>query len=372
MAPPPTSSNSAPAPDAETSGHDDTAVESPSAVATPVAVRQAESLHDARRRRRRGLIAAAVAVVLLAALIVGQLTQQPASTTLARPAPTGPPSIPFAPISGQPVTAGVVAGPPLGLLAPREAVVLANGNIAVADEGNKRLVIADGSGHLLRAVRNGATALQDPYAVATNGNVVYLLDAGRGSIDRFDLDGRFQREILLNPTMLSDARGMSAARDGSLYVANPRTNTIIIVAPNGHMEKQLHTPNGPTQGQIDQPSDVVPGANGVFYVLDNQNKRIEALSATFGFVGQWPAPYSDTFHSVHLLSLPDGRIMASDPSGNLLLYPLGTGAPTSYPLRGQTGVLGHVEPLGLSFMSRNEILVTDGGGNRLLRVQIPA
>jgi hypothetical protein len=99
------------------------------------------------------------------------------------------------------------------------------------------------------------------------------------------------------------------------------------------------------------------------------NNRIKAMTPTGAFIAQWPAPPSDTLHSVHVLPLHGGRMLASDPtSGALLLYRPGGGVPVRMPLSVPGPAAGSVQPLGLSLGSGGNVLVTDGNGNRVLLV----
>jgi hypothetical protein len=267
-----------------------------------------------------------------------------------------------------------VLGTPARLVQAHEAVFLPQrtaGQIAVADTGNRRLAILDVTGHLLKSVRTGA--LQEPYAVVASSHALFVLDAGRGSIERYDLAGRFEREIISNPPLLANARGMALGPDGTLYVANPRSNSVVLVSTGGHIVRQLTSPLGAGPDQFNQPSDVAVSPDDTVYVLDNMNNRIKVLSATGAFIAQWPAPPSDTLHSVHVLPLRGGRLLASDPfAGALLLYRPGGGVPVRVPLSVPLSMPGRgagaVQPLGLALGPSGNVLVTDGHGNRVLLV----
>jgi DNA-binding beta-propeller fold protein YncE len=320
-----------------------------------------------RARVLRGLIAAALALTLLGLSIDRLLAPAAPSST---PAP-GPTAVPLAPLSGPSMIATVVLGTPARLSQPREAVALPHGQIAVADTGNRRLAILDATGHLLKSVRTGA--LQEPYAVVASTHALFVLDAGRGSIERYDLAGRFDREIISNPLLLANARGMALGPDGTLYVANPRSNSVVLLSTGGHIVRQLTSPLGAGPDQFNQPSDVAVSPNDTVYVLDDMNNRIKAMTPTGAFIAQWPAPPSDTLHSVHVLPLRGGRMLASDPSsGVLLLYRPGGGVPVRVPLSVPRSATGSVQPLGLSLGPGGNVLVTDGHGNRVLIVSSAA
>ena len=313
----------------------------------------------------RGLIAAALALILLG-VSIDHLRAPAAPSTSSTPAPA-PTAVPFAPLSGPSMMATAALGTPAGLVQPHEAVLLPHGQIAVADTGNRRLAILDATGHLLKSVRTGA--LQEPYAVVTSTHALFVLDAGRGSIERYDLAGRFEREIISNPLLLADARGMALGPDGTLYVANPRTNSVVLLSTDGHIIRQLTSPLGAGPDQFNQPSDVAVSANDTVYVLDDINNRIKAMTPTGAFRAHWPAPASDTLYSVHVLPLRGGRVLASDPvAGALLLYRPGAGVPVRVPLGVPGPAHGSVQPLGLSLGPSGNVLVTDGTGNRVLLV----
>ena len=327
----------------------------------------------ARDRRRRGLLAAALAVILLL-FALSRLVGGSGSTASAPPPPTTAPpptTIPFIVANRPPITATAVLGVDAKLKGPREAVELPGGRIAVADTDNSRVAILDNKGKLVTSITTAAAAFQQPFALATRGHNLYVLDAMRGAIEQFDASGHFIRELVHNVALLQDGRGLAVNQRGQLYVVNPRSNAIVVFSPDGKVVKQMTTPlgNGPTQ--YNQPSDIAVARDDSLYIYDNINTRIKKAKASGSFITQMQAPPSDTFHSVHVLPLPDGRLVASDPGGSLLVYPATEGAPIRLPLRVAGQPLGPVSPLGLSLLSNGNILVTDDADNRLLVVPSP-
>lgn len=322
----------------------------------------------------RYVVAAIVAVILIVIALGHMLgvgsSPQAAPTATAPPAPTTPPNQ-FNPASGPPAQVVRVLGQAAGLSGPREAVPLPGGQFLVADTGHSRLAVLDASGRLVRSDHGGATPLQEPYALAATASHLYVLDAKNEAIEQYSPSGHFQKELVHDPA-LQDGRGLAAGPNGDLYVANPLLNSIVVVSPNGAITQKLSSSLGAGSGQFNQPSDVAAGPDGTLYVLDNQNQRIDVMKSSGAFIRSWPAPQSDTLHSVHLLVLRDGRLLASDPSGGLVIYKVGEQSPTRLPLGGAGQAVGSVQPLGLALLPGNNILVTDGGGNRLLVVTVPA
>jgi len=325
-----------------------------------------------RARRQRGLFAAILAVILLLFALSRLLGTSTVSAPAAPTAVSAPTAVQLAVIGGAPITATTVLGVDAKLKGPREAIQLPNGRIAVADADNNRLAILDSKGNLVTSIQNAAVALAQPFALATHGNNLYVLDAVRGAIEQYDTSGHFIREIIHNPALLQDARGMAVNKSGLIYAANPRSNAIVVFSSDGKLVTQMTSQLGSGPAQYNQPSDIAVAPDFSLYLYDDANTRIKKEKASGYFVRQWNAPASDTIHSVHLLPLNDGRLLASDPNGGaLLVYPRQGGMPTRLPLRIAGQSLSPIQPLGLSRMSNGNILVTDGMGNRLLVVTAP-
>ncbi len=333
-----------------------------------VGTTRATTSSTARGRQRRGIFAGVLAVIVLLFALSRFVGGATSSAPTAVPLPT---PVPFAVVNGAPITATAVLGVDAGLKEPREAVELPNGRIAVADTDNGRLAILDNKGGLVASITKAATAFQQPFALATNGRDLYVLDATRGAIERFDTGGHFVREIAHDSVLLQDARGLSVNRSGLLYVANPRANAVITFSPDGKVVKQMTSPLGDGPITYNQPSDIAVAHDYSLYIYDDGNTRIKKEKSSGYFVTQLQAPPSDTLHSVHVLPLLDGRLVASDPTGALVVYPATGGTPTRRPLRVPGQPLSPVSPLGLSRLSDGAILVSDDTGNRLLVVRLP-
>jgi DNA-binding beta-propeller fold protein YncE len=310
-------------------------------------------------------------LVLIALLRLLPITSSSPSALHASAPATSPPVPAALPqIAETRIATTRVLGAAAGLRAPQEAVQLPNGDIAVADTGNNRLAILDSHGHRVRVVTSSNSPLQQPFALAAGGSSLYVLDSQRGAIEVFDMLGRFQRQLIAGPTLVK-ARGLARGPDGLLYAANPSSNSLIVVSPRGTITRTITTVPGSGRGELNQPSDIALGLDGTVYVMDNVNNRITAMRPIGAPTDERPAPASTTVTSVHVLALSDGRLLASDPSGSLLLYPRGAGAPIRILLRlpGQGGT--GITPLGLSLLGNGKVLVTDSGGNRLLVLGVP-
>jgi DNA-binding beta-propeller fold protein YncE len=301
----------------------------------------------------------------------GQAAPAPPPPAIPTPTPVPPPAAtqPAATTGSSPPGTIVrevrVLGEQAGLLAPQEAVQLRNGAIAVVDTGHKRLVFLDAHGKLLKSVTAGSSPLREPYAVVAAGRALYVLDSEGDTIDRFDAQGRFRGVVLHDPA-LHLARGIALGPKGTLLVANPSTDNVLTMSRSGTILHIIGGTIGAGPNQLDQPSDVATGINGSIYVLDNNNRRVQVVTAAGAFSGQRPAPPSSTLASAHVLPLPDGRLIVSDPTGSLLVYPPHGSSATRIVLRVKGDPSSPISPLGLSLTSQRTVLVTDTTGNRLL------
>jgi glucose/arabinose dehydrogenase len=289
----------------------------------------------------------------------------PTPTPLPRSAKTQPAAT-TGPTSQQSIVRQVrVLGEGAGLLAPQEAVPLRNGDIAVVDTGHKRIVFLDAHGKLLKSVTAGASPLQAPFAAAVAGGMLYVLDSERDTIERFDAQGQYRSTVIHDPA-LHHSRGLSLGRNGTLLVANPASNSVLTLSTHGDILHTLASSVGTGPTKLDQPSDVAFGHDGSIYILDNNNRRVQIVNAAGSFSGQRPAPPSSTIASAHVLPLPDGRLVVSDPTGSLLLYPPNGGSATRIVLRVKGDPSARISPLGLALTTKGSVLVTDTMGNRIL------
>ncbi len=358
----------------------------------------------ARQRQIRAVVAGLLALILLA-VVVFQLMHNPAAPTAATlPSPSpqaspsaanghratpvilGPPRATTAPLATtppRPTTAPqlTTSGPPLAVLAvlgtgaglsdPREAVALPNGLIAVADAGHRRLALLNGAGTLVRSVTTrGGLPLQGAQAVTAGDRYIYLLDGGRGAIERYTLAGDYVDEVRHQPGLIGLASDITIAPN-TLYVASPRANGVALISLHGNLKQQLSSPVGAGPTQFNRPSAVAVARQGRMYVVDSLNNRIKILARDGPLLRQLATVPSDAAHVAHVLPFPSGRLLVSDPTGVLLIYPANGGAPRRLPLRLGASVLTGVRPQGLFALPNNRILVTDSAGNRLLVVQAP-
>jgi len=272
-------------------------------------------------------------------------------------------------ISAEHVFGGGAAGTPL-FVQPQEAVAGPGGTIYVADTGNKRVVVLNRAGKLLRSITSGFNgALQAPFSLAiTPQGHLFVLDSDAGQIIEYDAKGTALRAS--NTALgIVHARGIAVDSAGHILVADPASNAVLTLNSDLTLLKQLSnaTPGG--AHLFDQPSAVAAGPGGVMYIVDSQNSRLERFSSGGLLQQTWQLAVSDTVHSPHVLPLADGRVLVSDPQGGkLLLFDSATNQVWSHSL-----IPGgpSLEPLGVALVGQSKALITCNGSGQILEIAIP-
>ena len=322
--------------------------------------------------QQRGLLAALLAIALVV-IVLAQMLRGGSSTPAALPTavPVVAPAGALAAQSGAPLQAVAVvpAGGAGHLSEPHEAVVGPGGAIYVADPAAHAVVVYSAQGAYLRSLVKGGEALKSPYALAVGGGALYVLDSDMGHILVYSGAANSYTRAIGTSGQLGLGRGIARGAAGALYVANPARNSIVVYDAGGKLLNERSLPLGAALGQYNQPAHVAVGPDGSVLVLDNVNQRVEKFDKAWTPLGQWPAPASDTLHSVRLLVLDATHFVATDPDGGLLFYDTTTNPATitRHGLSGASAVL----PLGVTRADKGHLLVTDSRGRAVWRVALP-
>jgi len=317
-----------------------------------------------RRREVRGWAAVLVGLLLLA-LAIRSMNVVQGKTAVGILVRTTPP--PAGSVrDGEPIPIVAVLGTGAGLSAPRAALALPSGEIAVADTGAARVTLLDGAGRLLRHIVFGSAPLAQPYALLQDGPDFDVLEAQSGTIDQFDRAGRFVRRVAQDRA-LQLGRGLAADSGGRFYVPNPLTNAILVLAWDGTIVRRLHSALTDRPGSFNQVGGVAVGRGGTFYVFDSFNRRVEALTAGGGYLAQWPVPAADTLNPIQILPLSGGGMLTVDPTGALLFGEAHGGMVVRHQLllAGQPLRFASALLTGLSRMPDGRLRVTDRQSSRL-------
>lgn len=177
------------------------------------------------------------------------------------------------------------AAAPLGFYGPRGVVVDAQGNVYIADTGNKRIVVTDTEGNFKYQWGSFGASLgqfNEPIGLALDGQGnLYVGDTWNGRIQVFgpDAEGR----ISPIPIVTWNVAGwqantyydpfLAASQSGQLYVSVPSRDTVLYANLRGDVLLRWGG-NGTDTASMVLPSGVAVDNEGAIYVVDFGNARV--------------------------------------------------------------------------------------------------
>ncbi|MCA9948530.1 MAG: hypothetical protein KDE48_02705 [Anaerolineales bacterium] len=222
-----------------------------------------------------------------------------------------------------------------------------NGNVYVADTGNKRIQKFDSDGNYLLqwgSAGSGDGQFSSPIGIIVDsvGNV-YVADYAR--IQKFDSNGNF----LLKWGNYGSGNGefdnskyLAVDSADNIYVADVGNNRIQQFDSSGNFLNTWNTPNNDEDGILSAPLGVSTDSQENVYVVDAGNDRIQKFDRQGNFVLKWGSGGSgdgqftnpayiaiDSADNVYVTDPGLDRIQKFDSNGNFLLkwdvpgYPYG-------------------------------------------------
>ncbi len=243
----------------------------------------------------------------------------------------------------------------------------------------------------------GNLAGPDDLLLAPDGSI-YISDVVQGEILRYETGGGFQPVA----AGLDEPEGMVFLPDGSLVVAEQGRNRLVRINPGGGPPTQfllLHNSTGQPGVDgiaLDQhppgpASIIIPDSpNGVVLRAGLDGKTVTETARGFARpTGAWVEPDGSilvveengnaldrilpTGEVEKLASLPTPDDVIEDADGNIFVNTMGDGA--IHLIRADTGldailVSGLSDPQGIIFDAQGNLIVTDAGHHRLIRIVI--
>lgn len=167
----------------------------------------------------------------------------------------------------------------------RDVAVDSQGNIYVASSGDGMIRKYDAKGALL-ASWGGPSVFKELFGVVIDRNdTVYALDAGVGSLLRFDTAGQPKGEPIAELAYFP--RGLALAPNGEILIADTGGQRLVRINPADGTVVSAYGQPGEETADGPEPVDVVMRANGESYAYDARNNRIQRFGADGGVLSQW-------------------------------------------------------------------------------------
>lgn len=274
------------------------------------------------------------------------------------------------------------------LMGPRGIAVGPDGYVYVADAGNHRVqkFTADGEfvttwgQHSLVDEEGGVLrGFNEPWgvAVAPDGSV-YVADTWNHRIQHFDAEGTllgawgsFGQYAVDDPFgegKFYGPRGVVVSDEGLVYVTDTGNKRVQVFDADGMFAFQWGG-GGVMEGNLDEPVGIALDDEGQVYVADTWNRRVQVFDADGNFVRQWPIEGWDTGlpeEKPYLAVDGEGYVYVTDPGHYRVLVFDETG---EYVLSfGQYGddERSFTLPTGVAVAEDGSIYVTDAQAGRVL------
>lgn len=203
-------------------------------------------------------------------------------------------------------------------LEPRDVAVLSNGNLVVADTGNRRVQIFDPQYRHMQNLTGDDLPFEEPLAVAVNSrNEIFVLDSALQWIYQFDAQGSYLSRFGGPAAQLFHPRGLAIFADDTIAVADTGSAQIKLFTPNGDQVGSIGS-IGTAPGNLNEPTDVLRDSQGAYLVAEAETDRIQRLDAAGQPLNQWAIPPAFAFNGPHLAFAPDDSIFVTESQSSTL------------------------------------------------------
>jgi outer membrane protein assembly factor BamB len=202
----------------------------------------------------------------------------------------------------------------------------ADGNIYVADFGNRRVQVFDSDRRFVRewgSFGSGNGQFVNPYGIAVDADAnVYVSDYGREDVQKFAPDGTWLLTFGGHGTeegQLSYQAGVTAAPDGSIWVGDFGNGRVQQFSPDGTY-LSMWTGDA-SSGRLMTPGAIAIDPEGDLYITDTESHRIvlrdanggpsAVIEGRAGAPGQLSAPVGialDAAGDIYVSNAENGRV----------------------------------------------------------------
>lgn len=219
-------------------------------------------------------------------------------------------------------------------------VAVYHGRIFVSDSAGSAVVAFDIPGQrAFRIGESGDGALRMPLGLDVDGKGnLYVVDGSAKQVQMYDKEGKFIRTIGGGKRQLSRPSGIAADEEGKrVYVVdtgsvtNEKHRVVVFDAETGNHLFDIGK-RGTADGEFNLPRDVAIGTDGLLYVVDGGNFRVQVFKAdgtfvrSFGSIGRQPGQFSrpkevavDPEGHIYVIDSAFGNFQIFNKDGDLLL-----------------------------------------------------
>jgi DNA-binding beta-propeller fold protein YncE len=202
---------------------------------------------------------------------------------------------------------------------PRDVAVLSNGNLVVADTGNRWVQIVDPQGTFIQGLTGEeAEPFEEPLAVAVNSqDEILVLDSTLQWVYRYDAAGNYIDRFGGPEAMLFHPRGMNIFEDNAIGIADTGSARITIFNADGSPAARFGA-LGEGPGQFSEPTDVVRNHHQTYFVAEAMNNRIQHVDFAGNPLSQWTIPPAYAYDGPHMSIGSDGSIFVTESQSSSL------------------------------------------------------
>ena len=220
-------------------------------------------------------------------------------------------------------------------------VAVHQGRVFISDTVRRSVVAMDfaefRSFYIGEGGRDGE--LHKPLGVAVDERgTVYVCDGQLGRVLLYDRDGKYLRAIG-DKGLFDRPSGLDVSPDGRLLfvvdtggVESQNHRVVVFDIESGEHLRFIGT-RGSEAGEFNLPRDVVYGSDGLIYVTDGGNFRIQVFDTEGQFIREWGEPGKhlgqftrlkgaarDSEGNIYAVDTAFGNFQIFDPEGQLLLF----------------------------------------------------
>ena len=263
--------------------------------------------------------------------------------------------------------------------------------VAVSDDGH--VIVTENKGHCVTILDNEGRKVKSLGGEAGSGNVEFFNPRGVAiTPDNFilvsDDDHRIQK-ISMDGDRVASVRGRGSGRlqfnnpegiaispiTGQVYIADRNNHRIQVLNPDLTFSyssfSHSFSGKGSANGQFNEPSDIAIDSQGLVYVADTNNHRIQKFTPNGKFVAQFASTnfYPRKLYSPYGITIDTGGtglVYVGEGGSHLVSVFTSDGVFVSSFERKGSNIGWYNSPRGLAFDKEGFLYVSDFGGKQLV------